>query len=753
MHLTIDFESKSAINIRACGAHVYAAHPTTDALCLAVKMDNERPWLWVPGMGFDVKSELVEIIAVAGTIEAHHVDFERQIWNHVMVKKYGFPPLPEEKLRCSMAKAAMHSLPRGLGDLCVALDLPPELHKDKRGQDLIKKLCIPRSIKPKEWLELEEIFGQDPVWCAARAAYNEAAKDKLWAYLAVLTENWADQYHGAIFWNNDPQDIQALYDYCLQDVEAEAACSARMHDLPPGELEVWRLDQKINQRGIRVDRAGAQCAIDMVAMHSANLTAELGMLTSGQVESAKQNAAMLVWLKTRGVDLPNLTAATVELTLKGELPADARRVLEIRASLNKASTAKYKAALNASQVDGKLRGWSVYHGAGTGRWTSSLVQLHNMPRGSVKLADDEAIDLAYWSMEQGGEITGMLYGDPMDLASSAIRGLFIADPGHVFYASDFSSVEARALAWLASDIDALEVFWQKKDPYKVAAATIFGVPYEKVSKQQRQVGKCSELALGYGGGIGAYASMARNYRIDLETLPPFILPIAGEYEKRAAESTATSYLKELERKIKYSIGNVTELDRMSLEAAMSCDIIKQKWRKGRPVTVAFWSDLEEAAKLAVQNPGRPFHVGWISYCVKDKFLLCRLPSGRVIFYYKPSIKTVQKFGKPQPTLHYWGMKALDGGGQKYQEIQTYSGKLAENCTQAACACLLRAAMLRAEAAGYPVVLDVHDEVVAQRLEGQGDLDEYNRLMAEVPAWAVGLPMGASGWVGKRYRKD
>lgn len=763
MKAVLDFESFSAINIGACGAHVYAAHPSTGVLCLAVKVDEEPGETWVPGhfesiarqAGLPVMAAeaVAEVVAEADELEAHNVFYERCMWRYHMLGA-GFPELPEDKLRCSMAKAAMHALPRALGNLCVALDLPQEFHKDERGKDLIKKLSIPRSIKPKEWLELEEKFGDDPVWCVAREAYKRAEKDKLWAYLGVLTNNWREEYREAYFYNRDPKDLQDMFAYCLQDVEAEHAASKMMHDLTPGELEVWRLDQKINARGIRVDRAGAQCAIDMVAAHSVNLTEELVALTNGMARTAKQNAVLTQWAKTRGVELPDMKAATVEVFLKKQdLPDDVRRMLQIRASLNKASTAKYKAALNASQIDGKMRGCLIYNAAGPGRWAGALVQPHNLPRGTVKLTDDAMIDIAYWSMEQGGEITDMLYGDPMDLASSAIRGMFIADPGHVFYASDFSSVEARKLPWLAGDTAALDVFWAKKDPYKVAAGSIFNVAYEAVQKPQRQVGKVSELALGYGGGIGAYASMARVYRIDLETLPPFILPIASDREKIQAESTAQSYLKELDRKIKYGIGNVTELDRMSLEAAMACDIIKQKWRKGRPKTVQFWKDLEDTAMLAVMNPGQAYHVGRISYCVKGKFLLCRLPSGRVIFYYKPFIKLVQKFGKKSPALHYWGMKALDGGGQKYQEIQTYGGKLAENVTQGSCACLLRAAMLRAEAAGYPVVLHVHDEVVAQRREGEGDLEEFNRIVAEVPGWADGLPMGASGWVGTRYRKD
>ena len=179
----------------------------------------------------------------------------------------------------------------------------------------------------------------------------------------------------------------------------------------------------------------------------------------------------------------------------------------------------------------------------------------------------------------------------------------------------------------------------------------------------------------------------------------------------------------------------------------------ERWRKGRLRTVQFWADLEEAAVLAIQNPGQAFQVGRVAFCVKGEFLLCRLPSGRCLFYFRPHMKLVQKFGRKAPALHYWGMKALDGGGQKYQQIQTYGGKISENITQASCACLLRAAMLRAEEAGYPVVLHVHDEVVAQRRVGEGNLEEYNAIMSEVPGWAEGLPMGASGWVGKRYRKD
>ena len=773
MLVNLDFETRSAINIKACGAYVYAAHPSTDVLCLAVKVDEDPAMLWLPkdvlqqmyfaggmqgvyetGLPIMPALKVIELIERADIIESHNAQFEREVWRHICHGRWGWPVLPEEKLRCSMAKAAMHAMPRGLGDLCVALDLPQDLRKDARGDGLIKKLCVPKTPTVKEWVALEERFGDDPVWQQARAAYNAAAKDKKWAYLEVLTSNWADWYQDALLWNNDREDLQSLYEYCLQDVEAEHAASLRMHDLTPGELEVWRLDQTINQRGVRIDRVGAQHAIEMVEAHSQALTAELQDITNGVVQTAKQNAAIIKWAAVRGVDLPNVQAATVEVFLKREdLPKEVRRVLEIRASLNRASTAKYKAALNASQTDGKLRGWAVYHGAGTGRWTSSLMQLHNMPRGNVKLAEDDHIDAAYWSMEQGADVAALFYGDPMDLASSSIRGVITADPGHEFFASDFSSVEARKLAWLAGDEPALDVFRHKKDPYKVAAASIFGVSYEQVTKAQRQTGKASELGLGYGGGIGAYASMARVYRVDLETLPEFILPLASEGELSQAKSTAESYVTELDRRIKHGVGNATELDRMSVEAAMSCDVIKQRWRKGRLRTVQFWADLEEAAVLAVQNPGQAFQVGRVAFCVKGEFLLCRLPSGRCLFYFRPHMKLVQKFGRKAPALHYWGMKALDGGGQKYQQIQTYGGKISENITQASCACLLRAAMLRAEEAGYPVVLHVHDEVVAQRRIGEGNLEEYNAIMSEVPGWAEGLPMGASGWVGKRYRKD
>lgn len=752
MYLTLDFETRSPVDLKTCGAQVYAAHPGTSILCLAWAVDDDAPFLWLPGR--DSVSDLAAALAAADTITAYNSDFERLIWQY-HGEEAGLPPLPVEKLRCSAAKAAMHGLPRSLGDLCAALNLPAELQKDGAGFGLIKRHCCPVAPKKDEWAAMETQFSHIPLWAAAKAAYAKAKTGKLRAYLNVLLADWPAVLPGMILYNDDPAGLADLYRYCLQDVVAEREVSRRMSRLSTASLASWRHDRVVNDRGLRIDQNGARAAIRMVEEHSARLLKELAHLTSGKIKTAKQTEALGLWCASRGVDMPNMQKATVSAFLRQGLPDDVRRVLEIRASLNKASTAKYAAALCASSVDDKVRGWAVWHGAATGRWTSNLVQVHNLPRGTVKgLKTDEGLDAAFAAMACGPEFVQEIWGaDPMALASSALRGLIVADPGHEFLCADFSSVEARGLAWLAGDEDALDVFRSGRDPYKVAAAGICGKPYEQVDKNWRQIGKVSELALGYNGGIGAYASMARNYDIDLETLPPFVLPLATEHELEQAERTATTYLENLEIRIKHKIGKASEMDRMTLHAAMACDIIKQRWRVARPVTVAMWAALEDAARAAVSNPGQVFTAGRVAYKVKGEYLRCLLPSGRVLFYYKPHFKKVMQFGKRVDGLFYWGVKAVEGRPSMYAEIQTYSGKLAENITQAVCNCLLREALLRVEAAGYPIVLHVHDEIVAHMPVGSADLDQFCALVAETPAWAVGFPMGASGWRGRRYKKD
>ena len=718
MKLTVDFETRSACDIKKAGAWRYAEDPSTDPLCLAIKVDNNPPGIWVnfktlphgitsnhlaqlggPRLSDNEAASLVER---ADVIEAHNAEFERSIWKHQMVAKLDFAPIPLEKWRCSAALAAAYSLPRSLGHACHVLGLRQQ--KDSEGHALMLQLCKPR--KPRK---------------------AERERDKDW--------------ETRLYWWEDPAKFVRLCKYCIQDVNAGHALAEYLGGLSPEELEVWFLDQIINERGIHIDVPGVEAAIAMVQEHEARLLTVIQDVTHGQVQTAKQVEKIKAWLRTRGVELADLTAATVKQTLsQPTLPRDVRQLLEARASIGGASTAKYEAFLRVVGADNRARGMLLYHAASTGRWGGRLAQPHNMPRGKVKLNEDELIDQAYDTMRGGPDDAGWLWGaDPMDLASSAVRGAITAENRKKLKCSDFSSVEARVNAWLAGQESVLKAFREGRDLYKVAADDLWQCGYDNVTKDQRQVGKVEELALGYGGGIGAFASMAVGYGVDLEQLPAHVLPLATPEQMEKADRLAVAFLSR-------NPGS------MSHDAALACDVTKQRWREARPMIVRFWYALEGAAKSAVQSPGIPYQVGRVVYAVKGRWLWCRLPSGRSIRYFEPQIRKSRKFGVDGvESLTYWG---VDSKTHQWCRQEAYGGKLCENVVQAVSACLLRAALFRAEAAGYPVVMHVHDEVVSEVPEDMTEgPDDFDNLVGAVPPWAEGLPMKASGWIGRRYRKD
>jgi DNA polymerase len=289
----------------------------------------------------------------------------------------------------------------------------------------------------------------------------------------------------------------------------------------------------------------------------------------------------------------------------------------------------------------------------------------------------------------------------------------------------------------------VEEFRAGRDLYKVEAAGTFGCGYEEVSKAQRQVGKVEILSLGYGGGIAAFAAMAGNYGIDLETLPALVFPGANSDEREQALRTAAGFLQR-------------NPAAMSTDAAMACDIIKQKWRAKNTRIVRFWAALGEAASSAVESPGKVFSYRKVSFRtwkdpVGNNYLVCRLPSGRYLYYFGPKIRAMKTpWGDLKDVLTYHG---VDGVTRRWVIQKAPGFLLCENIVQAACRDLLADAMVRVEAAGYPVVLHVHDELVSEVDEDFGSLEAYEKLMAASPEWARGLPVQAVGWRGKRYRKE
>jgi DNA polymerase len=673
--ITIDFETRSAFDLVHGGAFKYAEHPTTEPLCLAVKPRGEAPLLWVPerfrgpeylmamrmdGLAPMGDEELAALVEDAETIEAHNAMFDWLIWREKMVPA-GFPEIPVRKLRDTAAMAVAAGLPRPLEQACLALGTQED--KDLDGARLMRRLCKPR--RPRK-LELR----RNP----------------------ELAE--------ALLWNEEPGDLARLCLYCCQDVTAQEDLSRMLPDLPPQELEVWRLDFAINCRGVRADLKSAEAVTAAMAAKSATLREEFRDITG--LDSPTQRDATLELLRDMGVPLAGLARGDVSEALSsddeelmGSAPSEARRILEIRQSLSKSSTAKYAAIREAACADGRLRGLFMYYGAQTGRWAGRLVQPQNFPRGAFP---DTEQCLALFRAGDA-EAVEMLYGDLFMAASTCLRGVLEAADGCDFVCADYSAIEGRVLAWLAGEETALDVYRRGEDPYKVAAAAIYGKAVAEVTKAERQVGKTAELACGYQGALGAFQAMARNFGLDLE-------------DSRA-------------------------------------QLAVNGWRESRPKTVNWWHSLERAAMKALDCRGEAFRAGKVSFLCADNCLIVKLPSGRCLRYRNPAVATKEVPWGLKDCLCYQGVSQTT---RQWSTVYLYGGKLAENITQATARDVLCRGMLACERAGYRIVMHVHDEAVAEVPEGFGSVGEYEGLLCETAPWAEGLPLKAEGWRGKRYRK-
>lgn len=333
----------------------------------------------------------------------------------------------------------------------------------------------------------------------------------------------------------------------------------------------------------------------------------------------------------------------------------------------------------------------------------------------------------------------LFYGSPLTVISDCLRGFITAAPGHDLIGCDFSAIEARVVAWLAGEEKVLELFRADKDVYVHAASGIYGVPMAEITKPQRAVGKVAILALGYQGGVGAFQTMARGYNVTMEPAYPALWAAAPRDRKAKAEAAWGSQ------------GGRYEISR---EEFIASDLTKQAWRENNPAIVQYWYDVENAAIAAVMDPSRVYRAGApgreIGYKVSGSFLWCRLPSGRVLCYPYPRLKDMETpWGAMKKGLTYMGEDSLS---HKWVRQKAYGGLLVENNTQAVARDLLAEALPRLEAAGYPVVMHVHDEAILEPPAGFGSVEEVEKIMSVVPAWAAGLPVAAEGWRGRRFRK-
>lgn len=694
--LHIDVETRSAVDLKKTGAYVYFDDPTTDIWCAAYAFDDEPVKLWTPGE--PCPDEIFDHIVEGGRCVAHNAAFERLCFAKLLGPRYGWPVPRTEQWYCTMAMALAMALPAGLEDACVVTKTP--IQKDAAGARVMKQMAKPR--RPRK--------GENPT---------------------------------GLLWWDDEQRRQTLYAYCKTDVEAERLLEKRLSPLSDFEQKLWWLDQAINDRGVHVDAELCQAALAIVDESRERLDREMRQITCGEVNGTSAVNQIKTFLRdVEGLDIGDSLAkdAIVELLIRDDISPRARRVLELRQAGSKISVAKIDALLNGMQADRRSRGLLQYHAASTGRWGGRRFQPQNIKRPELK-----NVEMAIAAVRTGNhDLVEMMYGNVLGAIGDCLRGMVGTAEGNKLVVADYSNVEGRVLAWLAGEEWKTQAFkdydaGEGPDLYKLAYAKAFGMEPGAVDKEQRQVGKVMELALGYQGGVGAFETMAAGYGVKVG---PQVDQILGAAPAGVADRVEAAWK---------SRGRASGIE---IDTWMAAEALKVLWRDAHPAVVRYWRDMEDAAIEALK--GRVARVGAIRFYKSGSFLFMELPSTRRLAYAFPKLEKVQTPWKDANGDPVWReqvqFKAVDSVTRQWVETSTYGGKLVENACQAVARDLLAEALFRLDAAGYPTILTVHDEAMAEVPEGFGSVREYEQLMSELPAWAGGLPLVAEGWEGARYRK-
>lgn len=649
--LAIDIETYSSADIRY-GVYKYADAPDFEILLLGYAFDDE------PVQVADLTREEAPARFVQALFDrsvtktAFNANFEM-----TCLRKY-YPDMPLECWECTSILSLYNSLPTGLAKVAEILKLGADRQKDARGKALINYFSRP---------------------CRPTKANGGRTRNR--------PEDAPDKWVEYIEYNR-------------QDVVVERAIRQKLLRLRPPETEhrYWLMDQSINGNGAKIDRQLVENAIRMSREYSGRLRTEAARLTG--LANPNSVAQLKRWVEDRlGETVPALDKKAVADLLGRDLPDDVRRVLEIRQLMGRTSIKKYEAMAQAVCSDGRVHGMFQFYGAmRTGRWAGRIVQLHNLPRSSMPV---EELRAARAVVRRGDlEELALLWDNVPDVLSQLVRTAIVAEDGCRFLVDDYSAIEARVIAWLAGEKWRQEVFAHDGDIYCASASAMFGVPVEKhgVNGHLRQKGKIAELALGYGGGIGALKAMGA--------------------------------------------------DKMGLTDEELAEIVA-KWRKASPAIGRFWWDVDAAARQAIRNPGEMVEIrqGRLRFHCRFGALFIELPSGRHLVYIHPRLGQ-NRFGGE--SILYSGMEQ---GTRAWGTLETYGGKLVENIVQATARDCLAAAMLRLTKAGYRILMHVHDEVIMEMPKDRGSLEEVTRIMSQNEPWEKGLIKNADGFEDIYYRKD
>lgn len=659
MIMGVDIETYSSVDLAKAGVRPYTEAPDFTILLIGYKVDD-RPTRIIDLTGGagetitflpvtasdlpvgDLDEFLCLLTAPEVTKTAYNAAFER-----TCLAQYFDCPMPPEQWRCTMVQAATLGLPGTLAQVGAALGL--EKQKMEEGKELIRYFCKP-------------------------------TKDGVRRYPADAPEKW-----------------ELFRRYNIRDVDVETDIRERLSrwPRPQAELDAWALDQRINDRGVRLDVALVDQALKLDAEYSARLKDEAQELTG--LPNPKSDSQLKGWLAGRGLVTDSLDKEAIPALLTAAQDDTTRRVLMLRQEMGKTSVKKYEAMARVLCRDGRVHNLLQFYGAGrTGRWAGRLVQVQNLPQN--KLPDLETAR----GLVRNGEfdLLELAYGSPPFVLSQLIRTAFIPSEGCRFIVCDYSAIEARVLAWLAGEKWVLQEFYGDGLIYEATASMMFHVPKDDIKKggpraDLRSKGKVATLACGYQGSTGALIQMgALKSGIPEDELPGIV----------------------------------------------------RRWRKANQNIVRFWYEVEEAAIGAVQ--GRPATLDHgIHFECEAGYLFITLPSGRRLAYYRPELK-------PEPQFEKLGLTYL-GTGQNKQWVRqkSYGGKLVENITQATARDCLRDAMAALDKAGYRIVFHVHDEVIADMPQSEGSLKDMQEIMGRPLPWAPGLPLRAAGFEASFYMKD
>ena len=643
-----DIETYSDVDLSKCGVYKYV-EGDFHILLFAYAFDDEDVKIVDLACGEELPQEVLDAIDDPNVIKwAWNAQFERTCIGHYLGRV-----LSPDSWRCSMVQAASLSLPLSLKEAAKALKTGEQ--KDKAGENLIRYFSVP---------------------CKPTKSNGGRTRN--------LPEH-------------NPEGWQQFKDYCMQDVRTERDIRKRLEVFPlmEHEWDYYHMDQRINDRGVLIDKKLVEQAIACDLMLSDAMTKKAYELTG--LENPNSVSQLKTWLQERGIEIDSLgkkeVAAMITDLDKHSCDQEALDMLKLRLQMAKSSVKKYQAADRCTCADGRARGLFQFSGANrTQRWSGRNIQLQNLPQNHISTLDEarELVKMGCFDMVES------IYGNTPDILSQLIRTMLIAKPGCKFIVADFSAIEARVLAWLAGEEWRMEAFKNGEDIYCASASQMFGVPVVKhgINGELRQKGKVAELACGYGGAAGALISMgALDMGLSEEELPDLI----------------------------------------------------DDWRNSNPKIVQFWWDIEKAAIESIKDH-KDRQVGRIGVSFSNNTLWLQLPSGRRLAYIKPKLQP-NRFGRLSIT--YEGL----GQNNKWCRIETYSGKLVENITQATARDLLAEAMWRIEKAGLEIVGHVHDEVILEVPENGVTVEDVCQIMNQNPKWADGICLSSAGYSGSYYFKD